>query len=207
MENIGLFTVKSLWGNFAFDFAYSPSVGNSGGIVCVWDLNMFVKDNVSISDSFVAIRGTWVPTATKLLIVSVYAPQEVSERRLLWEYIGSLIEQWEGECVILGDFNEVRTEQERYGTVFNALGANIFNHFIASANLVDLPLEGYSFTWAKSKNQEEQEEARGRRNSGAKPLPLNSGAMAFLVPNFIGTKSLAPRLNGRDKVTHMCYHG
>ncbi|GJS23933.1 RNA-directed DNA polymerase, eukaryota [Tanacetum coccineum] len=148
MENIGLFTVKSLWGNFAFDFAYSPSVGNSGGIVCVWDLNMFVKDNVSISDSFVAIRGTWVPTATKLLIVSVYAPQEVSERRLLWEYIGSLIEQWEGECVILGDFNEVRTEQERYGTVFNALGANIFNHFIASANLVDLPLEGYSFTWA-----------------------------------------------------------
>ncbi|GJX34952.1 RNA-directed DNA polymerase, eukaryota [Tanacetum coccineum] len=106
------------------------------------------NNNVPISDSFDGYRGTWFPTATKLLIVSVYAPQEVSERRLLWEYIGSLIEQWEGECVILGDFNEVRTEQERYGTVFNALGANIFNHFIASANLVDLPLEGYSFTWA-----------------------------------------------------------
>ncbi|GJT83577.1 hypothetical protein Tco_1057919 [Tanacetum coccineum] len=95
------------------DFRF-PSVGNSGGIVCVWDLNMFVKDNVSISDSFVAIRGTWVPTATKLLIVSVYAPQEVSERRLLWEYIGSLIEQWEGACAILGVFNEVVRSREGY---------------------------------------------------------------------------------------------
>ncbi|GJU57979.1 hypothetical protein Tco_1235745 [Tanacetum coccineum] len=28
------------------------------------------------------------------------------------------------------------------------IGANAFNHFISSANLVDLPLEGYSFTWA-----------------------------------------------------------
>nr|GEZ89329.1 RNA-directed DNA polymerase, eukaryota [Tanacetum cinerariifolium] len=99
-------------------------------------------------DSFVAIRGTWVPTSTKLLIVSIYAPQEVSERRILWDYIGHLIEQWDGECVILGDFNEVRMKLERFGTVFNALGANAFNQFIASASLVDLPLEGYSFTWA-----------------------------------------------------------
>nr|GEW68873.1 RNA-directed DNA polymerase, eukaryota, nucleotide-binding alpha-beta plait domain protein [Tanacetum cinerariifolium] len=96
----------------------SPFVGSSGGILCVWDPNMFIKDSVSISDSFFfAIRGTWVPTSTKLLIVSVCAPQELSKKRVLWEYIGHLIELWDGECVIL-------------------------------AGLVDLPLEGYSFTWA-----------------------------------------------------------
>ncbi|GJT67848.1 RNA-directed DNA polymerase, eukaryota [Tanacetum coccineum] len=106
----------------------SPSVGSSGGILCVWDPRVFVKDNVSISDSFVAIRGTWIPSSTKLLLISVYAPQDVSARRSLWEYIGHLIEQWDSEYVVLG--------------------ANAFNHFISSANLVDLPLEGYSFTWA-----------------------------------------------------------
>ncbi|GJZ56571.1 RNA-directed DNA polymerase, eukaryota [Tanacetum coccineum] len=143
MEDIGLFTVKALWGSFSYDFAFSPSVGSSGGILCVWDPNMFIKDSVSISDSFLAIRGTWVPTSRKLLIVSVYAPQDLSKRRVLWEYIGHLIELWDGECVILGDFNEVRTEQERFGTVFNALGANAFNQFIASTGLVDLPLEGH----------------------------------------------------------------
>ncbi|GJR87817.1 RNA-directed DNA polymerase, eukaryota [Tanacetum coccineum] len=145
---LALFTVKTLWGNFSFDFAFSPSVGSSGGILCVWDPRVFVKDNVSISDSFVAIRGTWIPSSTKLLLISVYAPQDVSARRSLWEYIGHLIEQWDSEYVVLGDFNEVRYDHERFGSIFNELGANAFNHFISSANLVDLPLEGYSFTWA-----------------------------------------------------------
>nr|GEV77080.1 RNA-directed DNA polymerase, eukaryota, reverse transcriptase zinc-binding domain protein [Tanacetum cinerariifolium] len=58
-----------------------PSVGCSGGILCVWDPNMFIKDNVSILNSFVAIRGEF-----------------------------HLIEQWDVECVILGDFNESKKD-------------------------------------------------------------------------------------------------
>nr|GEV89176.1 hypothetical protein [Tanacetum cinerariifolium] len=53
-----------------------------------------------------------------------------------------------GESVTLGDFNEVRSEHERFGTSFNALTANEFNHFISMAGFVDLPLEGYSYTWS-----------------------------------------------------------
>nr|GFB12393.1 RNA-directed DNA polymerase, eukaryota, nucleotide-binding alpha-beta plait domain protein [Tanacetum cinerariifolium] len=60
--------------------------------------------------------------------------------------VGHMIEEWDGECVILGDFNKVRMKQERFGTVLNALGANAFNQFIDLASLVDLPIEGYSFT-------------------------------------------------------------
>ncbi|GJX22164.1 RNA-directed DNA polymerase, eukaryota [Tanacetum coccineum] len=83
MENINLFSINALWGNYSFDYAFSPSVGYSGGVLCVWDSNMFVKDSVTIYDSFVAIRG-----------------------------------------------------------------ANAFNYFISMARLVDLPLEGYSYTWS-----------------------------------------------------------
>ncbi|GJY79595.1 hypothetical protein Tco_0485396 [Tanacetum coccineum] len=39
------------------------------------------------------------------------------------------------------DFNEVLSEQERFGTTFNILGVNAFNHFITMVGLVDLPLE------------------------------------------------------------------
>nr|GEU35782.1 RNA-directed DNA polymerase, eukaryota, reverse transcriptase zinc-binding domain protein [Tanacetum cinerariifolium] len=53
----------------------------------------------------------------------------------------------EGESIFLGDFNEVRSKQERFGTSFNALGANAFNSFISMAGLVDLPLDGYKYTW------------------------------------------------------------
>ncbi|GKA42447.1 hypothetical protein Tco_0735107 [Tanacetum coccineum] len=57
LENINFFSIKALWGNFAYDFAVSPSMGYSGGLLCVWDPNMFSKESVTISDSFLAIRG------------------------------------------------------------------------------------------------------------------------------------------------------
>ncbi|GJZ41695.1 RNA-directed DNA polymerase, eukaryota [Tanacetum coccineum] len=90
------------------------SVGLSGGILCVWDPNSFVKDNATISDYFVAVRGTWLSTATKVMFVSIYAPQDISEKKSLWEYITHIIDTWDGECIILGDFNEVRSKQERH---------------------------------------------------------------------------------------------
>ncbi|GJR64069.1 RNA-directed DNA polymerase, eukaryota [Tanacetum coccineum] len=49
-----------------------------------------------------------------------------------------------------GDFNEVRYAEERYGSVFNQAGARAFNHFIMSSGLVDVKMEGYSFTWSLS---------------------------------------------------------
>nr|GEU39623.1 hypothetical protein [Tanacetum cinerariifolium] len=100
------------------------------------------------SDSFVAIRDTWIPSATKILIISIYAPHDLNEKRMLWEFLGHLIDTWDGECVLLGDFNEVRSINERYGTEFNTHGANAFNNFIFMAGLVDLPLEGHSYTWS-----------------------------------------------------------
>nr|GEW68637.1 RNA-directed DNA polymerase, eukaryota [Tanacetum cinerariifolium] len=118
-----------------------PLFGFSGGILCVWDPNVFSKDNVTISDSFMVIRGTWTPTSTKLMIVFVYAPQDLSEKKALWDYISHVIVSWDGECVILGDFNEVRPKQERFGSIFNEAGAKAFNHLISMAGLIDLPLE------------------------------------------------------------------
>ncbi|GJY19843.1 hypothetical protein Tco_0392409 [Tanacetum coccineum] len=48
----------------------------------------------------------------------------------------------------LGNFNEVRHKEERWGSTFNVYGARDFNHFITSAGLVEVQLEGYSYTWA-----------------------------------------------------------
>ncbi|GKE31925.1 RNA-directed DNA polymerase, eukaryota, partial [Tanacetum coccineum] len=120
-----------MWGNLSFDYAWSSSIGNSGGILYVWDSRFFVKDNVTASDNFLAIRGVWVPTSTRLLIISVYAPQDLSEKGVLWDYLCHLMDMWYGECVMLGDFNEVRSEPERFGSLFNTQGAKVFNNFIS----------------------------------------------------------------------------
>ncbi|GJU15174.1 RNA-directed DNA polymerase, eukaryota, partial [Tanacetum coccineum] len=147
MESITLFDIKKCWGNFVFDFVHSDSVGNSGGILCVWDPNSFKKLNTTISDYFVMIRGNWVNNGKLFLIISVYAPQEFSEKKLLWDYLGKVIANWKGEVIIMGDFNKVRNKNERFGSIFHVQGANDFNTFISMANLEEIPLGGCSFTW------------------------------------------------------------
>nr|GFA47145.1 hypothetical protein [Tanacetum cinerariifolium] len=118
------------------------------GILCVWEPTLFVKDNIISSDSLLAIMGTWVPSSSKLLIISVYAPQELTEKRVLWDYILRLIDRWDGDCVIMRDSNKVRTEQKIYGSAFNVQGANAFNSFISFASLIHLAVDCYTYTWA-----------------------------------------------------------
>ncbi|GJV62644.1 RNA-directed DNA polymerase, eukaryota [Tanacetum coccineum] len=132
IETIELFCIKRCWGNFAFDYVYSASVGNSGGILCVWDPKSFQKTNVTVSDYFVMIRGVWVPNRKKLFIISVYAPQELNVKKMLWDYISHVMSNWKGDVVVMSDFNEVRKKAERFGSVFNVQGPDAFNLFVHS---------------------------------------------------------------------------
>ncbi|GJZ47663.1 RNA-directed DNA polymerase, eukaryota [Tanacetum coccineum] len=147
MENMNLWCVKACWGNYTFDYAHSDSVGNSGGILCIWDPNSFQKDNVTVSDFFIIIRGTWLKSGVKILMVAVYAPHDLRDKKILWDYLEYIINRWDGEVLIMGDFNEVRRKTERFGSVFNVQGADMFNTFIANAGLEEIPLGGSSFTW------------------------------------------------------------
>nr|GEU76588.1 putative RNA-directed DNA polymerase, eukaryota, reverse transcriptase zinc-binding domain protein [Tanacetum cinerariifolium] len=139
--------IKFLWGNYNFDHIVCEALGNSGGILCVWDANVFQKKHHIISDNFVALYGMWIPKQVKMLLISVYAPQSLTYKRMLWSYLASLISQWDGESIAMGDLNKVRSVEERWGSTFNALGANVFNDFITNSGLSEVQLEGYSFTW------------------------------------------------------------
>ena len=125
-ETIDVFLVRRMWGNSKFQFSCSESVGASGGILCVWDPELFVKKQAAISDYFVILEGTWTPSKINLMIVTVYAPQDLAEKRSLWGYLAEKITNWSGEVVVMGDFNEVRVESERFGLTFNANGALAF---------------------------------------------------------------------------------
>nr|GEX88101.1 RNA-directed DNA polymerase, eukaryota [Tanacetum cinerariifolium] len=74
--------------------------------------------------------------------------EELGHKRVLWDYLSLLIDHWNGEVILMGDFNEVRSKEERHGSVFNHVGARVFNQFISSSGLIDVKMEGYYFTWS-----------------------------------------------------------
>nr|GFA28700.1 RNA-directed DNA polymerase, eukaryota [Tanacetum cinerariifolium] len=109
---------------------------------------MFHKENSTVSDYFIAIMGKWLPNDKNLLIISVYTPQELAEKKMLWQYLNHVIDRWNGDVNVIGDFNEVLTVDERFGSIFNARGAAAFTSFISAGGLLEVPSGCYSFTWS-----------------------------------------------------------
>ncbi|GJX75183.1 RNA-directed DNA polymerase, eukaryota [Tanacetum coccineum] len=99
MEQVDIFSIKSCWGNLTFDHVVSPSVGNSGDILCVWDSNMFYKEAATVSDYLITIMGKWLPSDKNLLIISVYAPKNIAEKKMLWQYLKIVLDRWKGDVV------------------------------------------------------------------------------------------------------------
>ncbi|GJY69732.1 RNA-directed DNA polymerase, eukaryota [Tanacetum coccineum] len=116
-----------------------------------------VRENSTVSDYFIVIIGKWLPNDKNFLIISVYAPQELSEKRMLWQYLVHVIEGWNDDVIIIGYFNEVRTVDERFGSIFNARSVAAFNSFISTGGLVEVPSGFDSFvteSWKEIKIQE-----------------------------------------------------
>ncbi|GKE05160.1 RNA-directed DNA polymerase, eukaryota, partial [Tanacetum coccineum] len=65
---------------------------------------------------------------------------------MLWDYLSLVISNWNGDVVLMGDFNKVRAKEERHGSMFNILGADAFNSFISTAGLEEVQLGGCKFT-------------------------------------------------------------
>nr|GEY91406.1 RNA-directed DNA polymerase, eukaryota [Tanacetum cinerariifolium] len=90
IDQVNHMDVKFIWGNSNYQYVSSDSAGSSGGILCVWEATIFKKDYATVSDNFIAIYGTWISNNSKVLIVVIYAPQSLSYKRVLWDYISSL---------------------------------------------------------------------------------------------------------------------
>nr|GFA58410.1 RNA-directed DNA polymerase, eukaryota [Tanacetum cinerariifolium] len=80
-------------------------------------------------------------------MIAVYAPQDIKDKQILWDFLQHEIRKWKGEVIIMGDFNEVRYKSDRFGSNFNVHGANMFNSFISDSGLVEVTLGGSRFTW------------------------------------------------------------
>ncbi|GKB51837.1 RNA-directed DNA polymerase, eukaryota, partial [Tanacetum coccineum] len=90
----------------------------------------------------ICVKTCWgnLGTRVDLLMIAVYASHDFKDKQLLWDYLTREIGKWKREVVIMGAFNKVRHKSDRFGSVFNVQGANMFNSFITNAGLVKVSL-------------------------------------------------------------------
>nr|GEY85670.1 nucleotide-binding alpha-beta plait domain-containing protein [Tanacetum cinerariifolium] len=84
--------------------------------------------------------GVWLKNGIDLTIIAVYAPHNPRDKFMLWEYLGHVVNQWHGEVVIMGDFNE---EVPIGGSAFtwchkSATKMSKLDRFLVSNNLLNI---------------------------------------------------------------------
>ncbi|XP_023738902.1 uncharacterized protein LOC111886893 [Lactuca sativa] len=107
---------------------------------------MFKKESIHCHENLVIVEGTWIRTNIKCIMFNVYAPQDARKKRELWQYLISYMSKVNGAFIVFGNFNVVRSFNERCGSLFCASQATDFNQFIYEAYLFDIPMEGRKFT-------------------------------------------------------------
>ncbi|GKV24110.1 hypothetical protein SLEP1_g33762 [Rubroshorea leprosula] len=153
MEVVDKKLCRRVWGTEDFEWIAKPSVGLSGGLLCVWNNKTFKMNEVIEGDHFIGVSGTWGEEGVPVYIVNIYSPCDLSGKRALWKELQDLISNKKGNWCLGGDFNAVQSTGERGGCKGMSREMKEFDSFINESGLVDLPLVGRKFTWYNSNGQ------------------------------------------------------
>lgn len=79
-------------------------------------------------------------------MVNVYAPQDFAAKKEIWSILSSFKVENEGLYFIFSDFNAMREDSKRLGSIFFHQIASSFNDFIGHIGLVEVLTNGKRFT-------------------------------------------------------------
>lgn len=139
---------SSLWGRKNFDFVHKEAVGCSGGILVAWDKKLMDVSEVHIDSCSISIKCFSPAISFAWMFSGVYGHVNNANRKVLWEELDKLQEEWMLPWYLAGDFNVVRFPSERSSEGRSSSYMRRFDDFISCHQLMDPPLEGAEFTWS-----------------------------------------------------------
>jgi len=144
----------SLWGDSNIGWVHYEGVNGARSIVTMWHKEVFSYGSHVVGKGFIAIVGQHLKVKCQCVVVNVYAACNLKDKVVLWETLTTLKQSYVNLAwCVCGDFNAVRSEDERKGirgSSSQKKEINGFNCFIESNGLVDLPFVGKKYTWFKS---------------------------------------------------------
>ena len=129
-------------------FTFSPSVGASGGILVVWKSSILEGTLVQVQRFGLIISFKSVHSQQKWTLVVVYGPCHGEQRDLFVQWLYDLVIPTDELWLFMGDFNFIRSEEDRNRPGGDVNDMFLFNELIDHLGLLELPIQGRSFTWS-----------------------------------------------------------
>ncbi|KAG6789217.1 hypothetical protein POTOM_005307 [Populus tomentosa] len=128
-----------------------PSLGVSRGIICIWNPVSFCVSNCSVAMNgrILHVEGVFSRFNMKCLVSFMYAPNDGSLKKELWEYLANFKTSVSKPWCLAGDFNETLFPSDRKGGSRISSAMKSFKNCIDCCELIELPLNGKKFTWSR----------------------------------------------------------
>ncbi|XVE93781.1 hypothetical protein REPUB_Repub01dG0224400 [Reevesia pubescens] len=85
MDSFEFRDIARCWGSDNFDWVYSLAIVNSGGLISIWDENVFNISVVLSGRNFILVVGKWIFHEFESVMVNVYAPCDGVEKHVCGE--------------------------------------------------------------------------------------------------------------------------
>lgn len=143
--------IKRMWGSDDYHFCeVKASDTFSGGIIAVWDEEIFCVSNTRLGDRWILLEGCIKNTDFQCCVGVVYCPNERVGRYALFEELKNTILPINKPTLLLGDFNVVLHANERVGSYRCDLSSREFLEWIQTMGFIDIPLHGIQYTWRRN---------------------------------------------------------
>ena len=151
IETFNSKNINSIWKDSNVEWLFSPSNGNSGGLLTLWKKDFFVMESHKIEKNWIAIVGSIPSLKFKGCLINVYNPCCREERVVIWDDLVKFHENPIPPSLFLGDFNEVLNPSERGSSQVSQSGVEDFQNFINKLQLIEIPAKNGWFTWYSGK--------------------------------------------------------
>jgi len=140
--------VYSLWHGQNIKWFSIEARGRSGGLLAMWDEDLFRVDSIEYAGSWISLFGSFVDDAFDCVITGYYGAGSRAERAASWSELTELKHAFSDyPWFLIGDFNETLSKTDRSSGLLDKRGATEFQTFIDDCELVEYPMVNHRFTW------------------------------------------------------------
>ena len=79
-----------------------------------------------------------MPIGSLIYITGVYGPPQLKDRHIIWRFLTEISSNMQNPWLILGDFNQVQTEAEKFSKNSKLEGAYVLQSALFQASLMDI---------------------------------------------------------------------
>ncbi|XP_062118423.1 uncharacterized protein LOC133832049 [Humulus lupulus] len=150
-QNIGALYVRMFSG---WCFTSNIAWHKGGRIMVSWNPLIFNVNILWCSSQLIHLEVATTDDRNKFKVIFVYAFNKEDERRALWKDLCALaaLEPW----LVLGDFNDILSKDERIGTKVKFNSSNEFARCVADCCLEDVKFSGNFFTWTNKQHGDDR---------------------------------------------------